>query len=129
VALTRDALGRPATRTAASVTDTYGYQGTSDTVTTLVGATTRVNALAADGSRVAEKDGSTTGFLLPDLHGNVIAAEQSAGTTIAVALRYDGYGQTLGTPYSDEFWPVPLFHESGDEHGRNRALHYAVRPR
>ena len=76
-------------------TDTYGYLGSSETVTTIVGATTRVSALGADGSRVATVDGTTTGYLLPDLHGNVVAAEASASTTISNALRYDGYGQTL----------------------------------
>jgi len=97
VALTLDALGRFASRTVNGGTDTYGYLGASETATTIVGATTRVSALAADGSRVATKDGSTTGYLLPDLHGNVVAAEASASTTISNALRYDGYGQTLGT--------------------------------
>jgi len=97
VALTLDALGRFATRTVNGGTDTYGYLGSSETVTTIVGATsTRVSALGADGSRVATKDGSMTGYLLPDLHGNVVAAEASASTTISNALRYDGYGQTLG---------------------------------
>jgi len=97
VAFALDALGRFATRTVNGGTDTYGYLGSSETVTTIVGATsTRVSALGADGSRVATKDGSTTGYLLPDLHGNVVAAEASASTTISNALRYDGYGQTLG---------------------------------
>ena len=96
-----DALGRFATRSVAgSLDSTYGYVGDGETVVALVGATTRVSAIGPDGSRVATKDASTTAYLLPDLHGNVIGAEASGSTTIVNAIRYDGYGQTLGTPYT-----------------------------
>jgi YD repeat-containing protein len=62
VAFTLDALGRYATRAVVvGGTDTYGYLGSSETVITIVGATTRVSALGADGSRVATKDGTTIG--------------------------------------------------------------------
>ena len=37
----------------------------------------------------------TTAYLVPDPHGNV-AATETASTAIANAIRYDGYGQTLG---------------------------------
>ena len=97
VALTLDALGRYATRVVNGVTDTYGYLGTGETVTTIVGATTRLAAFDSGGSRLAAKDGSTSAYLLSDLHGNVAAAERSASTAIANAIRYDGYGQTLAT--------------------------------
>jgi len=59
---TLDALGRFATRSVAgSLESTYGYLGDGETVVALVGATTRVSAIGPDGSRVATKDGSTSG--------------------------------------------------------------------
>ncbi len=77
VALSLDALGRYATRVVNGVTDTYGYLGTGETVTTIVGATTRLAALDSGGSRLAAKDGTTSAYLLSDLHGNVAATERS----------------------------------------------------
>jgi RHS repeat-associated protein len=100
VALSLDALGRFATQTVNGATDTYGYVGSSETVLAIVGATTRLSALSGDGSRVATQDGRWAAFLVPDLHGNVVAAEASGSTAIVNAIRYDGYGQTLGTPYT-----------------------------
>ena len=97
VALSLDALGRYATRVVNGVTDTYGYLGTGETVTTIVGATTRLAALDSGGSRLAAKDGTTSAYLLSDLHGNVAATERSGSTAIANAIRYDGYGQTLAS--------------------------------
>ena len=41
----------------------------------------------------------TSASLLFDLHGNVAATEQTTNTKIANAIRYDGYGHTLRTPY------------------------------
>jgi RHS repeat-associated protein len=97
VAFSLDALGRYATRGVNSVTDTYGYVGTSETVGILVGSTTRISALDSDGSRVATKDGSTGAYLVADLHGNIAAAEASGSTGVVDSIRYDGYGQTVDT--------------------------------
>ena len=95
-----DALGRYRQRTVGAVIDKYRYVGTSETTAVIAGATTRISAVSTDGSRVATKDGSTAAYLLPDLHGNVAAMEQAGAVTIANAIRYDAYGQTMGTPYT-----------------------------
>ena len=95
-----DALGRYRQRTVGAVTDKYRYVGTSETTAVIAGATTRISAVSTDGSRVATKDGSTAAFLVPDLHGNVAAMEQAGAVTIANAIRYDAYGQTMGSPYT-----------------------------
>ena len=97
---TFDALGRYRERTVNGVTDQYGCVGLSEATSTIVGATTRASAISADGTRVATKDGSTSAFLIPDLHGIVAAMEQAGAVTIANAIRYDAYGQTMGSPYT-----------------------------
>jgi RHS repeat-associated protein len=94
-----DALGRVRNRTVAGVTDTYGYIGASETVVAVDGATDRLSVTAPDDSRVATKDGSTTAFILADLHGNVAGAMASGSSTIVSAIRYDAYGKTLATAY------------------------------
>ncbi len=95
-----DALGRNRERTVNGVVEKYAYVGTSEVTSVITGTTTRISAVTEDGSRVATKDGSTSAFLIPDLHGNVAAMEQAAAVTIANAIRYDAYGQTMGTPYT-----------------------------
>lgn len=95
---TFDALGRIKTRTTSS-TETYAYLGTSETAwASATSTSTRASVIGLDGSRIATRDGVTTAYLVPDPHGNV-AATETATTAIANAIRYDGYGQTLGTPY------------------------------
>lgn len=95
---TFDALGRIKTRTT-SASETYAYLGTSETAWASATATsTRASVIGLDGSRIATRDGVTTAYLVPDPHGNM-AATETATTAIANAIRYDGYGQTLGTPY------------------------------
>lgn len=95
---TFDALGRVKTRTTSS-TETYAYLGTSETAwASATSTSTRASVIGLDGSRIATRDGTTTAYLVPDPHGNV-AATETATMAIANAIRYDGYGQTLGTPY------------------------------
>ena len=55
--------------------------------------------LDPSGSRLANADLSSgvAAFSLPDLHGDVAAAELTSGTNLADAFRYDGYGQTVAT--------------------------------
>lgn len=97
-AFTYDALARIASRGA----DSYDYVGSSETVWRISNATSTINsAVDAEGNRVAVSSGSEFGWLLPDLHGNVALARNSAATAITGATRYDGYGQTiLPTPWA-----------------------------
>ena len=102
--LAPDALGRVASRTAAGVTDTYGYVGASDTIVAIDGAgtgsTDRLSVTGADGSRLATRDGTTTAFVVADLHGNIAAAMAAGSGSLVDAIRYDAYGKTLATPYA-----------------------------
>jgi hypothetical protein len=103
--LTPDALGRVATRTVGAIIDTYGYAGTSDTVVAIDGAgtgsTDRLSITGADGARLATRDGSTTAFLVADLHGNIAGAMVTTpGGSLVDAIRYDAYGLTLASPYA-----------------------------
>jgi RHS repeat-associated protein len=58
------------------------------------GTSTRLSAFDQAGSRISVKDGTTLGYLVPDLLGSVVATETSSSTAVASALRYDGYGRT-----------------------------------
>ena len=90
---TIDALGRHASRTVgATPTESYSYLGTTDTVIgigigTSAGVTT--SAIEAVGNRVATGSGGSSGFLLPDLHGNTAGALNSTATSITDAFAYD----------------------------------------
>ncbi len=55
--------------------------------------------LDPSGSRLANADLSSgvAAFSLPDLHGDLGAAELTSSTTVADAIRYDGYGQTIAS--------------------------------
>jgi RHS repeat-associated protein len=102
-----DALGRAKTRSISTsptaTLDTYGYLADTEVVSEIAttgGSTATTDAaLGPDGSRLAVKTGSTLSWTLPDLHGDIAGLLASTPTTISDAYRYDGYGQTLGTPY------------------------------
>lgn len=90
-----DALGRNKSRTVGAVTDTYGYVGDSGTVFALAGgSSTRLSAFDTAGTRISVKDDTTLGYLVPDLLGSVAATEPGASTSVASAIRFDGYGRT-----------------------------------
>ena len=95
-----DALGRIKTRTTPGpVTDTYGYLGGSEAVTSIItGAVTIKSVIDSAGSRLGLTDGTTSNWLAPDLHGNTALSLSGAAATVANATRYDPYGQVLGTP-------------------------------
>ena len=108
VRFTIDALGRHATQSvgpegAESSVTVYGYLGTSDTVSssaTLDNADPPVasltySAIDAIGDRLTTGTSEAFAYLLPDLHGNVVAT-MSAGSSPAfsAAYRYDAYGVT-----------------------------------
>lgn len=104
-----DALGRMRTRTVqGSPATTYSYLGATKTVARLddggTGSADVSSVLTADGSRLLALQTSptaATGWLVPDLHGNVAAAIASGNPgTITNALRYDAFGAVVGTPYS-----------------------------
>ena len=95
-----DALGRHRTRVVGSSTDTYAYSGTSDTVAGISsGSVTTASLLDPSGARLANTNLSTgaAAYSLPDLHGNLAAAELASSTTLADAVRYDGYGDTIAS--------------------------------
>ena len=89
-----DALGRHASQTiGTNPTSSYSYLGSSNTVVAIsAGSVTTLSAIDAIGDRVATSSGSSFGYLLPDLHGNELAAVGAAGTTISDAFAYDAYG-------------------------------------
>ncbi len=97
-----DALGRHRSQTISGSTTTYGYVGTSDSIVSMsaTGSTT-FSTIDAIGDRLATKVGSTSGYLVADLHGNVIAATSAAASPLFVrAYRYDAYGETCASWYS-----------------------------
>jgi RHS repeat-associated protein len=96
-----DALGRHWSQTSAGTTTTYAYLGSSDTVSSMsVGANvTTTSLIDAIGDRLGQGTGSAFGgWLIADLHGNIIAAV-SPGSSPALlsAYRYDAYGETCGS--------------------------------
>jgi RHS repeat-associated protein len=98
VSFTIDALGRHATQTIGSnPTSTYCYLGTSYSITTIANsAGTTYSTIDAIGDRLASGVGTTIGWIVPDLHGNVVAAI-GPDATFVDALRFDPYGQTVAT--------------------------------
>ena len=91
-----DALGRHATRTTGGTTETYGYLGTTASVVQIASSanpTSPTNAaIDAIGSRIAVSAGSTVGWTLPDLHGDVAGYANAGLTAVSDAFRYDPYG-------------------------------------
>ena len=80
--------------------DTYGYEGTTDSVVQDVEnqAGVTVNAaLDALGDRLASGTSGGYAWLIPDLHGNVVGQLNSSGSSVTDAFRYDAYGLTEGT--------------------------------
>jgi RHS repeat-associated protein len=115
--LTLDALGRFRTRELGPINspttiDTYSYAGPSETVLRIAnsGGTTTDSIVSPSGDRLGVKQGTTLNWLLPDLHGNVAAAQDATEATVVNATRYDAYGETLatgsggGTPVGAGYW-------------------------
>ena len=98
VSFSIDALGRHGTQTIGSEpTSTYCYLGTSDSITTIANsAGTTYSTIDAIGDRLASGAGAAFGWIVPDLHGNVVAAI-GPDATFVNALRFDPYGQTVCT--------------------------------
>jgi RHS repeat-associated protein len=98
VSFTIDALGRHGTQTIGSEpTSTYAYLGTSYSITTIANsAGTTYSTIDAIGDRLASGAGAAFGWIVPDLHGNVVAAI-GPDATFVNAYRYDPYGQTVCT--------------------------------
>jgi RHS repeat-associated protein len=95
-----------------STIDTYSYAGPDETVLRIAnsGGTTTDSIVSPSGDRLGVKQGSTLNWLLPDLHGNVAAAQDATEATVVNATRYDAYGETLatgsggGTPVGAGYW-------------------------
>ncbi len=101
---TFDAFGRFRTRVlaTASGTDTYSYAGTGETVVrianTISGTTVDTDSIVSPaGDRLGVKAGGIVNWLLPDLHGDIAGSLTQDETTLANAIRYDPYGETLAT--------------------------------
>ena len=96
---TIDALGRHASQTVGtSPTQTYSYLGSSQTVVAISsGSTTTTSAIDAVGDRVATASGGSFGYLLADLHGNMAAAFNAAGTSFSDAFAYDAWGEVVSS--------------------------------
>ncbi len=102
VTYTVDALARHRTQVVGGVTNTYAYAGSSQTVVQIANSTTTTNsAIDALGDRLATKTSAGGfGWLVPDLHGDMAAATNSAGTSITDAFRYDPYGKIVASATS-----------------------------
>jgi RHS repeat-associated protein len=96
-----DALGRQASQTIGSnPTTTLAYLGTSNTVssTAVSGSLSAYSAIDAIGDRVTTGLSGAFGYLVPDLHGNVVAAASSGSSPgYLSAYRYDAYGETVAS--------------------------------
>ena len=102
VSFSIDALGRHATQTVgSSPTSTYSYLGASDSITTIANtAGTTYSTIDAIGDRLATGSGTSLGWIVPDLHGNVaaaIACPNGSAPTFVNAFRFDPYGGTVAT--------------------------------
>jgi RHS repeat-associated protein len=63
--------------------------------------TNTYSVIDAIGDRLGASDGTTIGFLVPDLHGNVVALIGSGATpAFSAAYAYDAYGETVAS------WPT-----------------------
>jgi RHS repeat-associated protein len=127
---TMDALGRHwSKRIGGSLVDTYGYLGASEAVVRIDQPASSVNAaIDSLGNRVATATTSGGfGWLLSDLHGDVAAMLNSAGTAITDAFRYNPYGVTIAKTTSA--LPTPwryqgrLLLNSADGSGANTDLY------
>ena len=105
VGFTFDAQGRHATRTSGTganttTLDSYSYLGSTDSVIVDVsaapGGTTLYAGIDVMGDRLATST-AAAGFawIVPDLHGNVVAQCDLDGTLTDV-FRYDAYGNAIG---------------------------------
>ncbi len=103
-----DALGRHAARVTPAGTDAYEYVATSETVwrITTAGIPTS-SALDPSGARLATSQSGSTGFLLPDLHGNLAAVVNATETALLSATRYDAYGATVAAYDAGGSFPTP----------------------
>ena len=99
---TLDALGRFRTRVIAAGTETYSYVEGSETVARIAGpgGTNTDSIVSPAGDRLGVRVGTTVNWFLPDLHGSVAGSLDSAETTVVNAIRYDAWGQIIGTPGS-----------------------------
>ncbi len=92
-----DALGRHASQTiGAGATTSYAYLGTADTISSASqSGTVAYSGIDAIGDRLTSGTSSAFGYLLADLHGNVVAV-MTAGSnpSYSSAYRYDAYGET-----------------------------------
>ncbi len=103
-----DALGRHASRVTPGGTDAYEYVATSETVwrITTAGIPTS-SALDPSGARLATAQSGTTGYLLPDLHGNLAAVVNAGETALLSATRYDAFGLTAAAYDAGGSFPTP----------------------
>jgi RHS repeat-associated protein len=93
-----DALGRIRSRVVNGTTDTYSYVGTSEVVTRIAtGGATLDSIVTSAGDRLAVRSAGTLNWLVPDLHGNVASALSADEATVVHAIRYDAWGETIGT--------------------------------
>ena len=78
-------------------TTTYAYLDTGNQVTTMAaGQNITYSTIDALGNRLATSTGASFGWIIPDLHGNVVAAVGTGSSPAIVnAFRYDAYGETL----------------------------------
>jgi len=103
-----DALGRNLSRVTPAGTDTYEYVDTTETVWRITtGGLPTSSAIDPSGARLATSANGTTGYLLPDLHGNLAAVINAGETAVLNATRYDAFGQTAAAYDSGGSFPTP----------------------
>jgi RHS repeat-associated protein len=63
----------------------------------ITGATTTDSVVSPSGDRLGVRVGATVNWFLPDLHGSIAGSLDAPETTVTNAIRYDAWGQTIGT--------------------------------
>ena len=98
---TIDAAGRHASEVIGTgATTTYEYLGTSDVISSAAtSGVTTYSGIDAIGDRLSQGTGSSvSGWLIADLHGNIVAAVSPGSSPVYLdAYRYDAYGETVGS--------------------------------
>ena len=101
VTFTIDAAGRHASEVIGSgATTTYEYLGTSDVISSeATSGVTTYSGIDAIGDRLSQGTASSvSGWLIADLHGNIVAAVSPGSSPVYLdAYRYDPYGETVGS--------------------------------
>jgi len=92
VTYTLDALGRAVSRTSGSTTSFFFTGDSEDLAKTTTGSSSTLYAFTPGGP-LASKTGTSTSFLLPDLHGDVVGQLPAGTSALSSTTWYSAFGQ------------------------------------